>query len=220
MLGRRTFAQAFASLLVFWFVGEIFLGYNRTLMADTFTGNVYLYHIKPNGSKALDPVGAQIKVDIIDRGYLYDKVAEVSGSALRIKFTGNTDQLKRYGIDPGMMIEGSSGGICEIKKSNSGRQQSMFLGGMTTEHSAYEFQYASAHHMTFYKILDDDIDCKTIHLGILNSGQVQIVFDNLKVEGMIFADMTRDTHVPFIQRIAQSFGTGQEDLLATFLAKK
>lgn len=218
MLRRRTFAQFFAFMCVFWLAGEIFLGYNRTLMADTFTGSVYLY-TQNNGSRQLTPVGAQIKVDVIDRGYINDRVMDFSGSGLRIKFTGDTAALKKYGIDPGLMNADSQGGLCEIKKSSSRRQEPLFMAGMTTERSVWETNYEAAHHMTFFKIQQDDVDCKTIHLGILNSERIQVVFDHLNGQYMLFADLERDSHIPFIQRIVMSLRSNQEGEQARFLVK-
>lgn len=218
MLRRRTFAQAFAFLCVFWIVGEILLGFNRTPMADTFTGNVYFY-TQINGVKKLEPLNAQVKVDVIDLGYIYDRVRSLSGPGLRIKFTGDTSLLKQYGIDPGLMREDSQGGICEVKQSNSRTQAPMFVTGVMTEHAGLESYYASVHHMTFFKIQDDDIDCKKIHLGILNSNDVQIALDGLNANGFVFADLTRDSHISFIQRMVMMLRPNQEGLLAKFLAK-
>lgn len=218
MLRRKTFAKFFAFMCVFWVVGEVFLGYNRTLMADTFTGNVYLY-TQNNGAKLLTPLHAEIKVDIIDKGFIYDRVNDISKSGLRIKFTGDTTVLKQYGIDPGMMMEDSQGGLCEIRKSDSGVQQPLFLAGMKTEHVAWETNYKSAHHLTFYKIQKDDVDCKTIHLGILNSKSIQIVLDNLNGQGMVFADLDRDSHIPFIQRMVMKLRSDSDGEKARFLVK-
>lgn len=218
MLGRRTFAQAMGFFCVFWLIGEIFLGYNRTLMADTFTGNVYLY-TQHNGSRQLTPINAKIKVDIIDSGYINDRVNGISESGLRIRFTGDTTVLKQYGIDPGMMKEESQGGLCEIKKSNSRTQEPLFFAGMKTENMAWKTRYASAHHLTFLKILEDDVDCKSIHLGILNSSSIQIVFDKLNGQGMLFADLKRDSHIPFIQRMVMSLRSNPEGEQARFLVK-
>ena len=218
MLRRKTFAKFFAFMCVFWVIGEIFLGYNRTMMADTFTGNVYLY-TQNNGSRQLAPINAKIKVDVIDRGYINDRVMELSGSGLRIKFTGDTTILKQYGIDPGMMQEDSQGGLCKIKKSDSRTQEPLFLAGMKTENVAWKSYYASAHHLTFLKIQEDDIDCKSIHLGILNSSSIQIVFDKLNGQGMLFADLKRDSHIPFIQRMVMSLRSNPEGEQARFLVK-
>ncbi|MNJ08393.1 hypothetical protein D3C77_25030 [compost metagenome] len=218
MLGRRTFAQAMGFFCVFWLIGEIFLGYNRTLMADTFTGNVYLY-TQHNGSRQLTPINAKIKVDVIDSGYINDRVNGISESGLRIKFTGDTTVLKQYGIDPGLMKEESQGGLCQIKHSNSRTQEPLFFAGMKTENKAWRTHYASAHHLTFIKTLDDDADCKSIHLGILNSSSIQIVFDKLSGQGMFFADLKRDSHIPFLQRMVMSLRSNPEGEQARFLVK-
>jgi hypothetical protein len=216
MLRRKTFAKFFAFMCMFWIVGEIFLGYNRTLMADTFTGNVYLY-TQNNGSRLLTPINAKIKVDVIDRGYINDRVNDISRSGLRIKFTGDTTVPKQYGIDPGLMKDGSPGGLCEIKNSDFRIQEPLFFAGMKTENIAWRTYYASAHHLTFFKTLDDDADCKSIHLGILNSSSIQIVFDKLNGQGMLFADLKRDSHIPFIQRMVMSLSSNPEGEQARFL---
>lgn len=216
MLGKRTFAEALALLLVFWFFGEIFLGFNRTTMADTFTGDVYFVTMR-NGKKVMESTGAKVRVDLVESGYIYDKVRGMSGSGLRINFSGNTSVLKRFGIDQGLMQEDGSGGICEVKTSDSRINGSFFDSGANphTSYLAY-YNYAMAHHMTFF---EGDIDCKTIHVGIVSSHFIHVAFDGLNAKGFVFASLSRDSHLPFIQRIIMMFRSDPDGVKAMFLAK-
>lgn len=218
MLGRRTFAQAMGFFCVFWLIGEIFLGYNRTPMADTFKGNVYFYTLK-NGVKILEPTGAQVRVDLIDQGYIYDRVRGISRSGLRIKFSGNTDIIKKYGIDQKLMSENGEGGICQAVKTNSYDDGPFFVSGVKPEHLKFDFHYASRHHMTFPKPVGTDIDCKQIHVGIVNSDNIHVAFDGLNAGGLIFASLERDSHIPFIQRLVMMIRSKKDGELATFLVK-
>jgi len=218
VLGRRTFAQAMGFLCVFWLIGEIFLGYNRTPMADTFRGKVYFYTVK-NGVKVLEPTGAQVRVDLIDPGYIYDRVRGFYGSGLRLKFSGNTELLKKYGIDQKLMSADGEGGVCRTKQTQSYPDVSFFVTGVKPEHLQWNYRYAAAHHMTFYKIQDDDADCKKIHVGIVNTQNIHVAFDGLNANGFIFASLERDSHISIIQRIVMMIRSQKDGELAKFLVK-
>lgn len=217
MLGRRTFAQAMGFFCVFWLIGEIFLGYNRTLMADTFKGNVYFYTLK-NGVKILEPTGAQVRVDLIDQGYIYDRVRGISRSGLRIKFSGNTDILKKYGIDQKFMSD-DEGGICEPVHTDSYDGGQFFVSGVKPEHLTFNFRYVARHHMSFSKPTNNDINCKQIHVGIVNSVNIHVAFDGLNAGGLVFASLERDSHISFIQRMVMMLRSNPDGELAKFLVK-
>lgn len=218
MLGRRTFAQAMGFFCVFWLIGEIFLGYNRTPMADTFKGNVYFYTVK-NGAKILQPTGAQVRVDLIDQGYIYDRVRGLSQSGLRINFSGNTELLQKYGIDPKLMRQDGEGGICQTKQTQSYPEASFFVTGVKPEHLRWNYRYVAAHHMTFYKTVDEDADCKKIHVGIVTAKNIHVAFDGLNANGFIFASLERDSHISFIQRLVMMIRSQKDGEQARFLVK-
>ena len=202
---------------VFWLIGEIFLGYNRTPMADTFKGNVYFYTLK-NDVKILEPTGAQVRVDLIDQGYIYDRVRGISRSGLRIKFSGNTDIIKKYGIDQKFMSD-DEGGICEPVHTASYDRGQFFVSGVKPEHLTFNFRYVARHHMSFSKPTNNDINCKQIHVGIVNSVNIHVAFDGLNAGGLVFASLKRDSHIPFIQRMVMSLSSNPEDEQAMFLVK-
>ena len=202
---------------VFWLIGEIFLGYNRTPMADTFKGNVYFYTLK-NDVKILEPTGAQVRVDLIDQGYIYDRVRGISRSGLRIKFSGNTDILKKYGIDQKFMSD-DEGGICEPVHTDSYDGGQFFVSGVKPEHLTFNFRYVARHHMSFSKPTNNDINCKQIHVGIVNSVNIHVAFDGLNAGGLVFASLERDSHISFIQRMVMMLRSNPDGELAKFLVK-
>ncbi|SCX25037.1 hypothetical protein SAMN03159437_02621 [Pseudomonas sp. NFACC25] len=218
MLRRKTFAQACAFLAAFWLVGEVFFGFVRSPFADTFTGNVYVAAQK-NGFVQLEPLNAQVRVEIIDKGFVYDRVDEVSKSGLRIKFTGEgIETLKRYGVDPKLLGgEDPHGGLCEVRTSDTRNHANLFAG-MKTDYSEQEMRYITAHDMKFYKVASDDVDCKMIHVGTVRFDNVQIAFDGLSSPGFVFADLKRDSHIGFLQRMIMKLRFNAEKDWPKFLA--
>ncbi len=218
MLRRKSFAKFFGFMVVFWIVGEILLGFVRSPFADTYTGNVYLVDVT-KGYKQLKPLNAQVSLDIIDKGFIYDRVEHVSKAALRINFTGDgSADLKKLGIDPLLInSENPHGGLCNVRTSEA-RKHASFFAGMKTELNDLEMRYISAHDMKFHNNMRDDPDCKSVHIGTVRFDNVQIAIDSLSDSYFIFADLKRDSHIGFVQRMIMKLRFSPEKDWPKFLA--
>lgn len=216
---RRTFSQGLALMIAFWVLAEILFGFIRDPIADTYRGGVYVVTNK-NGVQVVTPLQAEMKLDVIDRGYVYDRRPGVTSDGVRIELTGgDLDILARYGI-PAQMLKTDdtykpyADAFCDVKSVDA-RSNAPFFAGFKAGYSGFKTTYGLAYHMTFANRADEK-NCGSGHLGIIDFDIVQFALDKTSPHGYIMATLQRDSHISFVQRMIMWFRFDPTKVKPTF----
>lgn len=217
---RRTFSEGVALLIVFWVLAEILFGFVRDPIADTYTGKVFVVTSSATGTQVITPLQAQMKLDVVDKGFVYDRRPGVHRDGVRIQLTGgDLDILARYGI-PAEMINADGShrpfakSFCEVKSVDA-RRQASFFAGYKIGYDGWVTSYPMAYHLSFWN-LPGELNCGSGHLGIVDFNTVQFALDKTSTHGFIVATLTRDSHISFIQRMIMRLRFDPRDMKATF----
>lgn len=206
---RRSFSEGMAVLIAFWVIAEIIFGIVRDPVADTYTGNVYVV-TNQNGHLVNTPLKAKLKLDVVDKGYVYDRRPGIYGDGVRMEFTGgDLEILQRYGV-PAEMINGDSRqmtyaeAFCQVNKV-SVEKLAPFFGGYMSDYQGGQTSYAAAFHLNFGKPQPGVMNCGKVHLGVVDFDTMQFAMDDLNPNGYIFANLNRDSHISPFQKMIMMF---------------
>lgn len=216
---RKTFSEGLALLIAFWVLAEILFGFVRDPVADTYRGNVYVVTNK-NGVQVVTPLKAKMKLDVVDKGYVYDRRPGVTSDGVRVEFTGgDLDILARYGIPAAMLnTDGSykpfDEAFCDVKSIDA-RNNASFFAGYNAGYSGFITSYGLAYHMTFMN-MPGEKNCGAGHLGVIDFDIVQFALDKTSPHGFIVATLERDSHISFVQRMIMRLRFDPSEPKATF----
>ncbi|MBI6882485.1 hypothetical protein [Pseudomonas putida] len=217
---RRTFAEGVAVLIPFWILAEIFFAFVRDPLADTYTGSVYAVTRNDKGVQVVTPLKAKLKLDVVDTGVIYDRRPGVSHDGLRIEFTGaDLGVLSRLGIPNQMLTpdgvkKAFAEPYCQASKMKSEKLAS-FFAGFNNDYDGGYTSYGKAFHMTFRSDAGG-MNCGSAHLGVIDFNNVQFALDNLSPSGYVFANLTRDSHISFVQRMIMKFRFDRDNIKTIF----
>lgn len=206
LVGPRSFKQAITFLIPFWILGEIFLGFIRSPLGDRYTGEVYVVTEKHGFPKPVQ-LNAKLDVELGDSLDFFDKI---NGGNIRLKFSGeDLNKLKQAGIDPAFLGE-KNNSSCIIEKSKTARNQSFFAGF----DNSYEGGYSSYSYATDYTLrrMPDKPNCHAIHIGVIDFDNIQLAVTDLNPTSFVFASLTRDSHIGFIQRMVLKLRYNRDDI--------
>jgi hypothetical protein len=209
-------------VLVFLFVvaAELFYAFNRDPLPDTYTGNVYLVTVK-DGRQVNTPLGAKLKLDVVERGYVYDRRPGVEGSGVRMEFSGeNLDVLRKLGVSPEMINNDGrhipfADAYCRSQEVTHKKNADLF-GGHQADYKGVEFDYGQAFNLKFTKGPSATLNCGAVHLGVLNFNELQFAMDELNPKGYIFADLKRESHISLFQRTIMAWRFNRNNMQTTF----
>lgn len=216
---RRTFSEGVAILVAFWVLAEVMYGFLRDPIADTYTGEVFVVTNK-DGRQLVTPLQAKLKLDVVDKGYIYDRRPGVFADGVRAEFTGgDLEILSRYGIAAPMInAEGASrpyaDAFCEVKKVDA-RKNASFFAGLKSGYDGYQTDYAAAFHLTFLN-MPGQMNCGTGHIGVIDFNTIQYAIDGTSQHGFIVATLTRDSHISFFQRMIMKMRFSRSDIKTTY----
>lgn len=195
LVGPRSFKQAIKFLIPFWILGEIFLGFIRDPLKDTYTGEVYVV-TERNGFPKPVPLKANLDVDLGGGLDFFDKLG---GGGIRLRFTGeDLDTLRKAGVDPAFLDKNNSY-TCSPEKRKTTRFREFFAGFDNSYDGGYT-SYSYAHDLAFRKVADKP-DCHAIHIGVIDFDNIQVAISELNPTSFVFASLTRDSNIGFIQRM-------------------
>lgn len=202
---RRTFSEGMAILIGFWVLAEILFGFLRDPVADKYTGSVFVVTTNKEGIRVVTPLSAKMSLDVVDKGFIFDRRPGVSSDGVHIELTGgDLDILARYGIPAQMLKTDDSfkpyvDAFCGVKKMDAQRHAS-FFAGFTAGYQGFITSYPVAYHMTFMN-MPGEKNCGNGHLGVIDFNTVQFALDGTSSHGFIVATLTRDSHISFFQRM-------------------
>jgi hypothetical protein len=216
---RKSFAQGLVWLMIFWGVAELFYGFTRDPLADTYTGDVYLVTVR-NGKQVNTALDAKLKLDVVKSGRVYDRRGpDVYGHGVRMEFTGkNLDVLRKIGVSPEMINQDGrhipfGDAFCGVSKVTHMANGKLF-GGNQENYTGEEFDYAETFNLEFSSAYN--LNCGKVHLGVLTFNELQLAMDEINPNGYIFADLKRDSHISPIQRWIMSMRFSRDDVETTF----
>ncbi|MDP9653504.1 UNVERIFIED_ORG: hypothetical protein J2W87_001413 [Pseudomonas putida] len=214
---QKTFTKGLILIIVFLVLAELYYAFYRDPLADTYTGDVYLVTVK-DGRQVNTPLGAKLKLDVVETGYVYDRRPGVSGSGVRMEFSGeNLDVLRKLGV-PAPMINHDGRMIpfgdayCRTSQVTHQAHADLF-GGHQENYKGVEFDYAQAFNLKFQ---GETLNCGEVHLGVLNFDELQFAMDEINPKGYIFADLKRDSHISWFQRTIMALRFDRRTVQATF----
>lgn len=216
----RSFTEGLVLVLIFVVCVELFYGFYRDPLADTYTGDVYLVTVK-DGRQVNTPLGAKLKLDVVETGYVYDRRPGVSGSGVRMEFSGeNLDVLRKLGVSAPMINHDGrmipfGDAYCRTSGVTHQADADLF-GGHQENYKGIEFDYARAFNLKFTKGSGSDLNCGAVHLGVLNFNELQFAMDEINPKGYIFADLKRDSHISWFQRTIMALRFDRNTVQATF----
>lgn len=174
-----------------------------------------------NGRLVNTPLKAELKLDVVDSGYVYDRRPGVTGDGVRMEFTGeDLEILKRYGV-PSEMINGDNRqmtfaeAFCQVNNVGA-KKLASFFGGDQSDYGGGFTNYAAVFHLDFGKPLPGNMNCGKVHLGVLDFKNMQFAMDDLNPTGYIFARLTRDGHISLGQRMIIKFRFDRRTMLTDF----
>jgi hypothetical protein len=208
-----------ALLIVFWIAAELLFPFVRDPIADTYRGDVFVVTSK-NGQQVVTPLQAKLKLDVVDKGYIFDRRPGVTSDGVRLEFSGgDLDILARYGI-PTQMINPNgefrpfAQAFCATKPAVV-EKFAPFFAGSKAGYEGYLTNYANAFHLTFMN-MPGDMNCGSGHLGIIDFDNVQFALDKTSPHGYIVANLTRDSHISFVQRMIMKLRFDRQTMKTTF----
>jgi hypothetical protein len=215
---RRSFTEGLVLVGIFVLLAELFYGFYRDTLPDTYTGDVYLVTVK-DGRQVNTPLGAKLKLDVVETGYVYDRRIGVDGSGVRMEFSGeNLDVLRKLGVSPQMINhDGREIPFADAYCRTSGvtyQTHAGLFGGHQEYYKGVEFDYAKAFNLKFGK--GESLKCGVVHLGVLNFDELQFAMDELNPKGYIFADLKRESHISWFQRTIMALRFSRNNVQVTF----
>lgn len=217
---RRTFSEGMALLIAFWVLAEILFGFLRDPVADLYTGSVYVVTSNKDGGKVVTPLGAKMTLDVVDKGFIFDRRPGVNSDGVSIQLTGaDLDILARYGIPAELLKTDDTfrpyvDSFCDVKKVDA-RKNASFFAGFKAGYDGWVTEYPMAYHMTFMN-MPGSKNCGSGHLGVIDFNTVQFALDGTSSHGFIVATLTRDSHISFIQRMIMKFMFDPTTIKPTF----
>lgn len=199
---NRTFSESFALLLAFWFFAEILFAFFRDPIADTYTGNVYLATTDQKGRVAQHPLKVTMKLDVVDRGLVYDRRPDVLFDGFRVEFAGDdVPKLRSIGMPEMFLRKGNERSrfadrFCQVSHVTPDKG-ALFFGGYPKDYMGGHTDYAAAFHLRFSK--GDTPNCKKMHLGVIDFDRVQFAMDDINKKWFIIGDLHRDSHLSPMQ---------------------
>lgn len=215
---KITFTKGLVIIIAFCFAAELFYAFYRDPLVDTYTGKVYLVTTK-EGRQINTPIGANLKLDVVETGYVYDRRPGANGSGVRMEFSGdNLNVLRKLGVSPQMINhDGRQISFADAYCETNGvthRANGEFFGGHQEDYKGNEYLYARTFHLKFTK--GSDLNCGAVHLGVLNFAELQFAMDDINPKGYIFADLKRDSHISWLQRTIMALRFSRYHVPATF----
>ncbi|AYN11773.1 hypothetical protein [Pseudomonas putida] len=206
LVGPRSFKQAMKFLIPFWIVGEVALGLIREPLGDKYTGEVYVVTEK-NGFPKPVPLKAKLDAYLMDGAALYGNLG--TGS-IRLIFSGDDlDTLKKAGIDPAFLGENTKS-ACSPYKSRTTKNRE-FFAGHDNSYDGWLTSYSYAFDLAF-RNAPDTPNCHEMHVGIIDFDNIQIAVSGLNSSSFVFASLTRDSEIGFVQRMLMKLRYDRNDL--------
>lgn len=201
----KPFSVFVVFILVSALIGDVIYGYNRNVVADDYTGQVYLYD--PVKWKKT-PIDATVKVSIIDPGKIYDSKPGVHFYSVRLEFDGKgTEILRKMGIDPRLFESAEYEGkeqykntVCSINASKSTKSSTgsafAHTGGSPLEIHHYETDPPDT---------KEEVRCpKFIHFAISSFGNAELAIDKVDKNVFIYMPLERDSRFSWLQQLILS----------------
>jgi hypothetical protein len=188
------FATFMWFLLISSLVGDIFYGFYRNPIADNYVGEVFLV----DGNKRKIPINAQIKLDVLDEGKIYDRRPGVHGRAFHIEFSGSgTKTLKGMGISDELFADKQQSqsyryGTCEVNSSGTEGPRGGFLPHTWFIQSSW---------YKMGKSYGQQVTCpEKLHLSIEDFDTVQFGISGVSKNHVVVAQLKRKTRLSPIQK--------------------
>lgn len=185
-------------LLLTSLAGEIFYGYNRSPIADDYTGTLFL--LDRNDKKI--PIDVNIKLAVIDPGRVYDRKPGVSFQSLHIELDGKNEKaikaLKALGIDEKLFAENAKdlpydNAVCSFTRGTVQKDVRGYIPGTWLVRS-YNIKIKPASY--------DTVKCpESMHFGAVDFDRAQFAITDISKSFIIVAELERDSRISFIQRM-------------------
>jgi hypothetical protein len=185
-------------LLLTSLAGEIFYGYNRSAIADDYTGTLFLL----DGNNKKTPINVNIKLAVIDPGRIYDRKPGVSSRSFHIELDSKDPKalaaLKALGIDEKLFAENAKNlpydnGVCSFTRGTVETGARGYTPGTWLVRS-YHIKNKPASY--------DPVKCPTsMHFGVVDFDRAQFAIADIAKSFIIVADLERHSRISFIQRM-------------------
>jgi hypothetical protein len=204
---RKKLSHVVIFMLPILFCIEIAMGFVRVPLEDTFTGQVFLVNPNGNGYDVVTPIDANLKLDIVIPGIIYGRKPGVAGRGVRLEFTGNdVDTLRKLGV-PTELINSDgremsfAEAFCSAHKVEY-QDEPKFINNFNHTKD-YNFYRKGYHIITS---LDwSEKTCGKIHIATSDFDNMQLVMDDINNRTFVLAQLKRDSHINFIQRLILKF---------------
>lgn len=216
---KRTFAEGVTFLIGFWVLAEVLFGFLRDPIADTYTGEVYVATTDDRGRTVQHPIKVTMKLDVVDRGLVYDRRPDVLFDGFRVEFSGeDVAKLRSIGVPEKFLRSGDEKSrfaerFCQVSRVTPDKAAT-FFGNYPKDYSGGYTDYAAAFHLRFTK--GDTPICKKMHLGVVDFDRVQFAMDDFNKKWFVIGDLERDSHLSPLQWLIMKLRFDRDGIKTTY----
>ncbi|MCS4061713.1 hypothetical protein [Pseudomonas putida] len=194
----RPFSHLVVILAICTFSADFVYGkWLRDPFADSYIGKVYLI----NTSMKKIPLDITMKIRYFTHDPINDRKVGINGKAIKIEFSGrDVAVLNKVGINERFFASEQVGGnyldrVCEINKKE-------VFDSIKTFDGKYRGYTSKTYHYTITDDHGQQQECpKSMYFSIKDFDHIDFGIDKLKSQMIVVAEMKRDSHIGFLQRL-------------------